>query len=268
MTHGAGGKAMAQLVDELFVAAFDNPAPREEERPGGVRCPRGPHGDDHRRLRRLAPLLPRRRHRLARGARDHQRRGDGRRPAASPLGVLHPRGRVPARGPPAHRRVDGEGRRATPASRSSRETRRSSRRGRGTASSSPRRASGSCRRGSSRPSGDRARAGRHRIVSGTIGDHGVAILSSREGLAFETSIESDSAPLHRLVARMVEVVPDIHVLRDPDARRSLCDAERDRAAVRRRHDARRARRFRCARRSPRPASFSASTRSTSRTRGS
>ena len=53
------------------------------------------------------------------------------------------------------------------------------------------------------------------MVSGTIGDHGVAILSSREGLAFQTSIESDSAALHRLVAHMVEVVPDIHVLRDP-----------------------------------------------------
>ncbi len=53
------------------------------------------------------------------------------------------------------------------------------------------------------------------IVSGTLGDHGVAILSSREGLSFETTIESDSAPLHRLVARMVEAVPDIHVLRDP-----------------------------------------------------
>jgi len=65
------------------------------------------------------------------------------------------------------------------------------------------------------PSGDRARPGDVVMVSGTIGDHGVAILSSREGLAFETSIESDSAPLHRLVARMVEVVPDIHVLRDP-----------------------------------------------------
>lgn len=65
------------------------------------------------------------------------------------------------------------------------------------------------------PSGERARPGDVVIVSGTIGDHGVAILSSREGLSFETTIESDSAPLHRLVARMVEVVPDIHVLRDP-----------------------------------------------------
>lgn len=65
------------------------------------------------------------------------------------------------------------------------------------------------------PSGDRARPGDVVIVSGTIGDHGVAILSSRQGLAFETTITSDSAPLHRLVARMVEAVPDIHVMRDP-----------------------------------------------------
>ncbi len=65
------------------------------------------------------------------------------------------------------------------------------------------------------PSGDRARPGDAVLVSGTMGDHGVAILSQREGLSFETTIESDSAPLHTLVAAMVEVVPDIHVLRDP-----------------------------------------------------
>ena len=53
------------------------------------------------------------------------------------------------------------------------------------------------------------------LVSGTMGDHGVAILSSRKGIAFETTTRSDSAPLHRLVARMVEVAKDIHVLRDP-----------------------------------------------------
>jgi hydrogenase expression/formation protein HypE len=53
------------------------------------------------------------------------------------------------------------------------------------------------------------------LVSGTMGDHGVAILSSRKGIAFETTTTSDSAPLHRLVARMVEVAKDIHVLRDP-----------------------------------------------------
>ncbi|MBI4989816.1 MAG: hydrogenase expression/formation protein HypE [Rhodocyclales bacterium] len=64
-------------------------------------------------------------------------------------------------------------------------------------------------------SGDRARPGDVILVSGTLGDHGVAIMSSRESLGFETSIRSDTAALHDLVARMVEAVPDIHALRDP-----------------------------------------------------
>lgn len=65
------------------------------------------------------------------------------------------------------------------------------------------------------PSGDRARAGDVVLVSGTLGDHGVAIMSKRESLSFETEIVSDSAPLHRLVADMLAAVPDVHVLRDP-----------------------------------------------------
>lgn len=64
-------------------------------------------------------------------------------------------------------------------------------------------------------SGDLARPGDAILVSGSLGDHGVAIMSSRENLTFETAIESDSAALHRLVAAMVEAVPDIHCLRDP-----------------------------------------------------
>jgi len=64
-------------------------------------------------------------------------------------------------------------------------------------------------------SGDRAQVGDVVLVSGTMGDHGVAIMSSREGLEFETEIQSDSAALNGLIAEMVELVPDIHVLRDP-----------------------------------------------------
>ncbi|MCB1873020.1 MAG: hydrogenase expression/formation protein HypE [Gammaproteobacteria bacterium] len=64
-------------------------------------------------------------------------------------------------------------------------------------------------------SGDRARPGDAILLSGTIGDHGVAIMSSRENLEFETSIASDSAALHTLVAEMVAAVPGIHCLRDP-----------------------------------------------------
>lgn len=64
-------------------------------------------------------------------------------------------------------------------------------------------------------SGANAKAGDAILVSGYIGDHGVAIMSSRENLAFETQIVSDSAALHGLVADMVAAVPDIHTLRDP-----------------------------------------------------
>ncbi|MFJ4681965.1 hydrogenase expression/formation protein HypE [Streptomyces sp. NPDC091377] len=53
------------------------------------------------------------------------------------------------------------------------------------------------------------------IVSGPVGEHGVAIMSVREGLEFGVEIVSDCAPLHGLVAAMLAVTPDLHVLRDP-----------------------------------------------------
>ncbi len=61
---------------------------------------------------------------------------------------------------------------------------------------------------------DGARPGDVIIVSGTIGDHGMAIMSVREGLTFETELVSDSAALHTLVAAMLDVTRDIHCLRD------------------------------------------------------
>ncbi len=65
-------------------------------------------------------------------------------------------------------------------------------------------------------SGDRARPGDAVLLSGTMGDHGVAILSSRENLSFETAIRSDSAALHGLVAGLVAKAADgIRLLRDP-----------------------------------------------------
>ena len=60
-----------------------------------------------------------------------------------------------------------------------------------------------------------ARPGMKVILSGSIGDHGVAVMSKRENLEFESEILSDSAPLHDLVARMLAVDPKIAVLRDP-----------------------------------------------------
>ena len=53
------------------------------------------------------------------------------------------------------------------------------------------------------------------IVSGTIGVHGVAVLSCREGLEFGTAVRSDTAPLHGLVAAMLATGADVHTLRDP-----------------------------------------------------
>ncbi len=64
-------------------------------------------------------------------------------------------------------------------------------------------------------SGERARPGDRILVSGTLGDHGVTIMSLRENLGFDSSLRSDTAPLHGLVADMVQAVPGIHVLRDP-----------------------------------------------------
>ncbi len=60
-----------------------------------------------------------------------------------------------------------------------------------------------------------ARPGDQIIVSGMIGEHGIAILSVREGLTFETQLLSDSQPLHDLVAAMLAASRDIHAMRDP-----------------------------------------------------
>ncbi len=65
-------------------------------------------------------------------------------------------------------------------------------------------------------SGDKARPGDRVLLSGSIGDHGVAVMSKRENLAFDCDIVSDSAPLHGLVAEMVAAVgPSLRLMRDP-----------------------------------------------------
>lgn len=60
-----------------------------------------------------------------------------------------------------------------------------------------------------------ARVGDRVILSGPIGDHGIALIGQREGLRFESSLESDCAPLNRLVREMVGASRNIHCLRDP-----------------------------------------------------
>jgi len=64
-------------------------------------------------------------------------------------------------------------------------------------------------------SGSNARPGDKIILSGTIGDHGIAVLSQREGFNFSIKLESDCAPLNALVAEMLNASKNIHCLRDP-----------------------------------------------------
>ena len=63
-------------------------------------------------------------------------------------------------------------------------------------------------------SGTNAQVGDILIVSGTLGDHGIAVMSAREGLGFTTDLQSDVAPLNHLV-RVMREAGEIHVLRDP-----------------------------------------------------
>jgi hydrogenase expression/formation protein HypE len=64
-------------------------------------------------------------------------------------------------------------------------------------------------------SANRARPGDKVLLSGSIGEHGIAIMAKREGLEFESTVESDSAALHTLVAGMLGVSGSIRCMRDP-----------------------------------------------------
>ena len=64
-------------------------------------------------------------------------------------------------------------------------------------------------------SGSYCKPGDKVLVSGTLGDHGIAIVSTREGLSFETSIETDAAPLNHLIANVLAAAPDTRCFRDP-----------------------------------------------------
>lgn len=64
-------------------------------------------------------------------------------------------------------------------------------------------------------SGSNARPGDRVILNGPIGDHGIAVMSQREGLKFSVPIQSDCAPLNKLVSQMLEASSQIRCLRDP-----------------------------------------------------
>jgi len=63
--------------------------------------------------------------------------------------------------------------------------------------------------------GEAAQPGDVVLISGTIGDHGIAVLQARGELGFETDVQSDAAPLNHLIQDVLAVAPHVHVLRDP-----------------------------------------------------
>ena len=213
LTHGSGGKAMAQLIAEIFTAAFDNPWLAQGNDQAVLEMPTGPlvmttdsyvvsplffPGGDigslavHGTVNDLAmagarPLYLSAGFILEEGfpLADLKRIVDSMAAAARAAGVAIVTGdtKVVERG-----KADGLFISTA-----------------GVGVGIP----------GAAPSGHRAQPGDVILVSGTMGDHGVAIMSCRENLTFETTIQSDSAALHELVAAMVAAVPDIHCLRDP-----------------------------------------------------
>ncbi len=65
------------------------------------------------------------------------------------------------------------------------------------------------------PAGNKARPGDAILISGSIGDHGLAVMAARQDLGLESTVKSDSAPLNHLVLEILQQVPGVHVLRDP-----------------------------------------------------
>jgi hydrogenase expression/formation protein HypE len=63
--------------------------------------------------------------------------------------------------------------------------------------------------------GDKARPGDVVLLSGSLGDHGIAVLAARGELGFEAGVESDVAPLNHMIASILDAASGIHVLRDP-----------------------------------------------------
>ena len=215
MTHGAGGRAMAQLVEQLFARAFANdwltrgndgavlPAPAPGERlvmstdahvvsplffPGGDIGCLSVHGTINdvammgaRPLYLAASFILEEGFALAELARIVASMAEASREAGVPIVTGDTKVVESGKGDGVFITTTGLG--ALPAGRDI--------------------------------GGANARVGDVVIISGSIGDHGMAILSQRESLTFETEIVSDTAALHTLVAQLLEAVPTVRVLRDP-----------------------------------------------------
>jgi hydrogenase expression/formation protein HypE len=213
MTHGSGGRAMAQLIEELFLAAFDNEWLRQGN--DGARLPAAPGRlvvatDSHV----VSPLF------FPGGdigcLSVHGTINDvcmlGARPLYLCAGFILEEGFPLA---DLKRIVESMGRAACAAGVPvvTGDT-KVVEQGKGDGVFITTTGVGVLRDGID-IGGERARPGDRILLSGTLGDHGVAIMSLRENLGFATAVESDSAALHGLVAALLDAAPDVRVLRDP-----------------------------------------------------
>ena len=201
----------ADLIEQLFLPAFGVPRmPASATR----RCcpPERPARDIDRHVRGEADVLSRRQYRRSGRQRHGQRSRHGRRPAALPVDGVHPgrRHRWPTSArwrPRSAKAAERAGvHLVTGDTRSSITTA-------ATAYTSTPPGWAWCPTAST--SGPIARPGDVVLISGAIGEHGVAVMSVRDGIDFDTPVRSDTAPLHELVAEMIATGADIHVLRDP-----------------------------------------------------
>jgi len=213
MTHGSGGRAMAQLIDQLFANAFDNPALAEGNDQARLDAPAGrlafstdsfvisplffPGGDIgslavHGTVNDVAmsgakPLWLSAGFILEEGfpLSDLKRIIDSMAEAARKCGVSIVTGdtKVVEKGKADGLFISTAGIGVIPSGINL--------------------------------SAKHVQAGDAILISGPLGDHGVAVMAKRENLTFEEEILSDSAPLHDLVAKMIASGTDLHALRDP-----------------------------------------------------
>ena len=228
MAHGAGGKASTALIEGLLLPALSL------ARAGGARrrrtgAPARPAaGDDDGRLRRQAAALPGRLDRRAGRQRDGQRPRDDGRAAAGADAVADPRGGSPGAGAATgdggrrRRRPQGRGRASWPG------TRRSS-------SAATRDGMYICTTGlgvrdaRAELAPGSVRAGDRILLSGSVGEHGTAIMLARGELGLDADVESDTRPLWPLVEARAGGGPRgaaVHARRDPRGRG--LGAQRDR----------------------------------------
>ena len=215
--HGSGGTLTADLIQRLFLNGFGyGPEPALEDQAtltlsglGGKR-----DRDDDRFLRGSAAVFPRRQYRQPLCSRHGQRPGRRWSDAALSFGRVHP-GRRPSYGrPAANRRLHAKRACAEAGVSIVTGDTKVVDRGKGdyifiTTTGVGILPDGFCL------SIRNARPGDKIVVSGTIGDHGIAIMSVREGIEFDTVLESDSASLNGLTHVMLAECPTIRWMRDP-----------------------------------------------------